>query len=212
MRGVFSGQKTLYIHANRYDQILESINFAFAQQIYNIVLVGASDALQVLDFLKQNNIPVLLQDVHRVPQRPSDDIDLPFKLPAILYRAGILVGLTYQTPFYSSQNLPFYAGTAAAFGLNKEEALQLVTSNTAKILGIDKRTGTIEVGKDANLVVSEGDILDVQTNRILHAFVLGEAIDLDGRQKRLYQSFMKRYEASGDLDPDTREQLDRAEK
>jgi imidazolonepropionase-like amidohydrolase len=107
-------------------------------------------------------------------------------------KEGILVGLTYTKQAYP--NLPFAAGQTAAYGLTKEEALQTVTLNSAKILGIDDKTGSLEVGKDANIVVSTGDILDMATNNIEFAFIMGRNINLDNEHKQLYRRFKSKYE------------------
>jgi imidazolonepropionase-like amidohydrolase len=91
------------------------------------------------------------------------------------------------------RNLPFFAGTAAAYGLDKEEALKMITANTAKLLGIDDRLGSLTVGKDATLFVSEGDALDFRTNILSHAFISGKQVTLDNKQQELYQRFSKKY-------------------
>jgi imidazolonepropionase-like amidohydrolase len=108
-------------------------------------------------------------------------------------KEGILVGLTYSKQAYG--NLPFAAGQTAAYGLTKEEALQTITLNNAKILGIDDKTGSLEVGKDANIVVSTGDILDMATNNIEYAFITGRSINLDNKHKQLYRRFQAKYES-----------------
>jgi hypothetical protein len=133
------------------------------------------------------------QRLHRLPSREEEDVDMPYKLPALLHKAGILVGLAYGEGPMQLRNLPFVAGNAAGYGLTKEEALMLVTANNAKILGIDDRTGTLAVGKDANLVVSTGDLLDMRTNDVTHAFVGGRLISLDNKHKRLYGRFNAKY-------------------
>ena len=92
-----------------------------------------------------------------------------------------------------SRNLPFLAGTTVAYGLSTEQALQLITQNAAKILGIDNRTGTLEVGKDANIIVSEGDILDMRSSKIEMAFIKGKRINLNGKQQILYDRFKRKY-------------------
>ena len=117
---------------------------------------------------------------------------MPFKLAALFKNEGILVGLTYSAQAYG--NLPFAAGQTVAYGLSKEEALQTVTLNNARILGIDDRTGSIEVGKDANIVVSTGDILDMATNNIEYAFITGRNISLDNKHKQLYRRFQAKYD------------------
>ena len=93
-----------------------------------------------------------------------------------------------------TRNLPFYAGTAAAYGLDKEEALKLITLNAAKILGIDDIVGSIELGKDATLFISEGDALDMRTNDIKTAFIQGRLVDVNNHQKKLYKKYSEKYE------------------
>jgi len=160
---------------------------------YKMVLAGADEsAWAVKDFLKDNNIPVLLSNTQSLPKYEYSDIRLPFKLAAMFKNEGILVGLTYSKQAYS--NLPFVAGQTVAYGLTREEALQTVTLNTAKILGIDDLTGSLELGKDANIVVSTGDILDMLTNNIEYAFITGRNIVLDDKHKKLYRRFQAKYE------------------
>jgi imidazolonepropionase-like amidohydrolase len=107
-------------------------------------------------------------------------------------KEGITVGISYQNQAYG-YNLPFVAGQTVAYGLTKEEALQTVTLNNARILGIDDLTGSLEAGKDANIVVSSGDILDMMTNNIEYAFISGRNIDLDNKHKQLYRRFQEKY-------------------
>lgn len=192
MKGVISGEQRLFIHADARDEILESITLAKRMGIPNIVLVGARDAYYCTSFIKEHNVPILLDMVHRLPSREDEDVDLSYKLPGLLHNQGIKVGLTYPS-LQSSRNLPFFAGTAVAYGLDKEEALKLVTSNTADILGIGTMTGTISEGKDANLVVSEGDLLDMRTSKVQHAFIKGREIELEGKQQLLYDRFKRKY-------------------
>lgn len=192
MKGVISGAQRLFIHADARDEILESVTLAKRMGIPNIVLVGARDAYYCTSFIKEHNVPILLDMVHRLPSREDEDVDLSYKLPGLLHNQGIKVGLTYPS-LQSSRNLPFFAGTAVAYGLDKEEALKLVTSNTADILGIGTMTGTISEGKDANLVVSEGDLLDMRTSKVQHAFIKGREIELEGKQQLLYDRFKRRY-------------------
>ncbi len=95
----------------------------------------------------------------------------------------------------NARNIPFLAGTAAAYGLSKEEALQSITGNTAKILGIDSFCGTLEEGKDATLFISSGDALDMMTNNVEAAWIQGRSMSLDNAQKRLYEKYKAKYEA-----------------
>src|SRR5690606_25639553 len=121
--------------------------------------------------------------------------DLPFKMAKILTDMGILVGLENAGDMerMNTRNLPFLAGTCAAYGLSKEQALQLITGNTARLLGIDASCGTLETGKDATLFISEGDALDMRTNLLTHAFIQGRQIGLDSHQTRLFEKYKKKY-------------------
>lgn len=193
MKGVFNGEKRLYLSANRTEQIVAGIQSLKKLGVAQLVLVGGADAWYVRELIKENNIPVLLADLHRMPNRAEDEIDLPYRLPAMLQEQGILVGLTYSE-LRSARNLPFYAGTAAAYGVSKEDALAMVTANTAKILGIEHQTGTLATGKDANIVISTGDLLDMRTNNIVYSFIQGREVDLIALQQRLYQKYRAKYE------------------
>ena len=197
LKGVFAGEKKLYIHVNGAKEILESLQTVIGMGIEEPVIVGGADAYYVKDYLVENKIPVLLGDIHRLPVRPEEDVDMPFKLPYLLQKEGILVGLAYRRGLQNSRNLPFYAGTSVAYGMSKEEALAMITLNTAKILGIDATLGSLETGKDANIIVSEGDILDMRSSQVSMAFILGKTINLDGKQQLLYERFKEKYEKQG---------------
>jgi imidazolonepropionase-like amidohydrolase len=193
MKPVLSGEKRFYIHADGKREMIESINLLKRHGLNNIVIVGAKDAFYIMDFLKDQEVPVLLKDIHRLPGRDEEDIDMPFKLPYYLSEKGIKVGLTFGGSLQSTRNLPFYAGTAAAYGLGKEEALKMITSNTAEILGILANTGTLTEGKDANIIVSDGDALDMRSNNIIHAFIIGKKVNLEGRQQILFERYKEKY-------------------
>ncbi|MCS6820521.1 MAG: amidohydrolase family protein [Microscillaceae bacterium] len=194
MKGLFDGSKRLYIHVNFSREIVESIQFAQKMKIKKIVVVGGRDALQVADFLRDNQIPVLLERVHRLPSYEEEGVFNPYQLPMLLKKAGILVGLTYDSnePM-GSRNLPFLAGTAAAYGLSKEDALMTITLNTAQILGIDQKVGSLEKGKHATLFVSSGDALDMRTNIVEVAFIQGKQILLEDKQKYLFRMYQEKY-------------------
>ena len=196
MRGVFNGEKTLYVHANYIKEITESINFSKKYKVAKMVLVGGYDSWMATDMLKENNVAVILKRVHSLPQRQEDDVYLPYKLPHMLHDAGVLFCLDNSGEMEAMQtrNLPFYAGTAAAYGLDKEEALKLITLNTAKILGIDDMVGSLEVGKSATLFISQGDALDMRTNTVTTAFIQGRLVDVNNHQKKLFKKYSDKYE------------------
>ncbi len=196
---VFSGEKTIFMFANSPKQIIDGIQTLKEAGIPEIVLTGGDQVWEVKELLKENSIPVLLDNVHRRPSRDDEDVDLPYRLAGMLDAEGILVGLTSSSGDVSSaRNLPFYAGTVAAYGLDKEDALKMITSNSAKILGIDHKTGTLEVGKDANIVISEGDILDMRTNDVNYSFIQGREVQLEALQQRLYNKFKEKYESQAE--------------
>jgi imidazolonepropionase-like amidohydrolase len=198
MQGVFNGSKKLFIHVDDEKGITDAIAFSQDHGVKNIVVVGGYEAYKVTDLLKKHNVPVLAQRTHKTPEREDDDYDFPYKLAKLLVDAGVLVGLenSGQMERANARNLPFQAGTVAAHGLDKEEALKLITSNTAKILGIDKQLGTLEVGKDATLFISEGDALDMRTNILTHAFINGRAISLETHQTKLWKRYSNKYKSN----------------
>lgn len=194
-QGLFNGNKKLYIHANAAREITDAISSMKEIGIQHIVLVGGYQANKVIEILKKYQIPVLVRRTHSIPLSVDDDYDFSYKLPKLLTNAGLLVGLenSGQMERMNSRNLPFYAGQVVGQGLDKEKALQLITSNTAKILGIDNNYGTLEVGKSATLFISEGDALDMRTNKLTHAFIDGREISLKTHQTELYKRYMDKY-------------------
>ncbi len=192
VRGLFDGKQKLFIRANEVKQMLLAIDLGKTFG-FKIVLVGAVESLQIASILAENNIPVILDNQHALPTTEDDDIDQLYKLPAQLKQAGVLFAINDANEQSKQRNMSFNAGTAVAYGLEKEEALSAITLNTAKILGIDAITGSIEVGKDANIIISEGDILDMRGNQLSKAFIQGRDISLDNKQKQLYERYKYKY-------------------
>lgn len=195
MQGLFDGSKKLFIHTNSAQGIQEAVLFAEKFTI-TPVIVGGNDAWMITRFLKDHNVPVIINTLHRLPAREDEDIDQPFKTPAMLQAAGVKWCFSHQGQFggfMEQRNLPFQAGQAVAFGLAYEDAVKGLTGTTAEIMGIAKTAGTIEVGKDATLFISEGDALDMRTNKITKAFIQGRDISLDNKQEMLYRRFQQKY-------------------
>lgn len=194
-KGLFNGEQTLFIHAGEEKQMIDAIQLAKNNGIEKIVIVGGYETHKIGNYLKNNHIGVLLKRVHEMPENDDDDIDLPFKLAKLLTDQGVLVGLENSGSHerMGTRNLPFLAGTCVAYGLGKELALQLITSNTAKILGIDTFCGTLEVGKDATLFISEGDALDMRTNKLTTAFIQGRSISLETHQTKLNDRYKTKF-------------------
>lgn len=193
MEGVFNGTQRLYIQANAEREIMDAIAFAKAMNISKPVLVGGYQSYKVVDELKAANMPVIVQRVQDLPAMDDHDYDLPYRLPKLLADAGVMVALGYDGEYWQARNLPFYAGQVTQFGMSDEEALKMITSNAAKILGIDKTTGTLEQGKDATLFISEGNALDMRGNKISKAYIQGRDISLETHQTELWKRYSEKY-------------------
>ena len=206
MRGLFDGSHCLYVHTNDARAITEAVHFKRDLGIQRMAIVGGYDAYLVADLLRENEVAVMLQSVHSLPRFADDDVDLPFKLPKLLMDEGITVALQVDKRMteMNSRNLPFYAGTARAYGLTDEQAVQALTRNPAQILGIDDQVGTLERNKMATMFLSEGDALDMRTNSLTMAWIEGREIDLDNRQRQLYRKFQTKYGAEVLDRPDLR--------
>jgi imidazolonepropionase-like amidohydrolase len=193
VKGLFEKKQKLYVHANTVKQILVALDFV-KEFGFDVVIVGGSDSWQVADLLKQHNVSVILQQMHSLPTAEDDDVDQPYKTAAMLQKAGVLFAISDDDAQTRGRNLAFNAGTAATYGLSKEEALAAITLNAAKVLGIADKTGSIEIGKDANIVISEGDILDMKSSNVTDAFIQGRKIDLTDKHKQLNERYNKKYE------------------
>ena len=192
-KGLFNRKQKLFVHCDQIKQMIVAIDFV-KEFGFDVVLVGASESWQIADLLKANNIAVILTQEHSLPTTDDDDIDQPYKAASVLQKAGVLFCLNDDDPQNRGRNLMFNAGTAAAYGLGKEGALQAITLNAAKILGVADKTGTLEVGKDANIVISEGDILDMKSSIITDAFIQGRAVAITSKHKQLYDRYKHKYE------------------
>ena len=195
LAGLFDGDKMLYLHADYGKEIIEAVRFAKRLGVQKVAVVGGRDAWMVLDFLKQNDVSVVVSRLHALPRRDADDYDQPYKLPAQLQAAGIRYCLDYEGSQEApgGRNLAFIAGTAAAFGLTKEQALTAITLAPAQLMGIDKAYGSLETGKSATLVLSKGDLLDMRTNNVTYAFIDGRRISLETKQTVLNRKFLTKY-------------------
>ncbi len=207
---VLAGRQTLYLHADGAKEIVEAVRWAKRTGIANPVVVGAEGAAQVLDFLKENKLPVVLGRLHALPRRSDDDVDAPFRLPKLLLDAGIPFCFSYEGDMENpgARNLPFTAGTAVAYGLTPEQALYAMTGGAARILGLPQQGvlatpappsgGTIAsdapTGKlAATLIVSRGDLLDMRTNAVTYAFIQGRQLVLRNKQQQLAEKFGAKY-------------------
>ncbi|PZR25286.1 MAG: amidohydrolase [Citrobacter freundii] len=192
VKNLFNKTQKLYVHASTVRQMLVAIDF-IKEFGFEVVIVGGSESYQIADLLKQHNVSVILQQPHSLPTGEDDDVDQPYKTAAALQKAGVLFAISDDDSQTRGRNLAFNAGTAAAYGLSKEEALAAITLNAAKMLGVSDKTGSIEVGKDANIVISEGDLLDMKSSNVTDAYIQGRKIDLSDKQKQLNDRYNQKY-------------------
>ncbi len=194
MATVVKGELPAFIHANGVQQIEAAVEWATRQEL-DMVLVGGRDAWLVTDLLKKNAIPVIIEATHKLPSRRHSDYDESFKTPLKLYEAGIEFCITsssgsFQTPHL--RNLPYEAATAAAHGLPKDEALKSLTLYPAEILGIADQVGSLDVGKDATFIITDGDPLEVMTN-VEQLYIQGRKVDMSDRHKTLRDKYTEKY-------------------
>jgi len=195
MEQVVLGKLPLFVHANEISQIESAVYWAKRQNI-KIIIVGGKDSWRLVGLLKENNIPVIYTQTFSTPGRRYESFDQSYKTPSILFEEGVKFCISnsespFQTPHI--RNLPYYAAKAASYGLPWDEALRSITLSTAEILGVQKRIGSLSIGKDATLFISDGDILDVRTN-VEMAFINGRSVDLSDHHKDLYNKYQKKYD------------------
>ena len=184
---LFEKEIPLVIWANEIQQIESAVAFAERENL-ELIIGGGYDSWRVRDLLKKRNIPVLCGGVHRTPSRRWEDYDLPFKVPLKLYEAGIPFCIITDGWTSNERNLPYHAAMAAAYGLPKEEALKAITLYPAQIFGVDDRVGSLETGKDATLIVTTGDPLEI-TTQVEQVYINGKAVSMETRHTRLFRKY-----------------------
>jgi imidazolonepropionase-like amidohydrolase len=179
------------VWAREVQQIQAAVAWAEQENI-DLIIGGGHDAWRVADLLKQKNIPVLAGGIHRLPVRRFEAYDEPFLLPNKLHAAGIRFAIISEEEAPHERNLPYNASHAAAYGLPKDEALKAITLYPAQIFGIADKVGSLEIGKDATLIVTTGDPLEIMTN-VEMEFIQGRKIDLTSRHTMLYEKYREKY-------------------
>ncbi|MBK56902.1 MAG: amidohydrolase [Flavobacteriaceae bacterium] len=194
MKNLFNGTQTLYLHAKDQRQIVDGVSFFKSLGINKIVVIGGDEALQITEFLKKNNVSVIASHPHRLPSNEDSDVKEAFKLANILVSNGINMSIDVRGGMErpNTRNLPFFAGSFVGNGLDYNSAIQSLTINPARILGIEKDYGSLEVGKSATFFVSKGDALDMKTNILHHAFVDGRELELSNHQTKLRDKYLEK--------------------
>ncbi len=191
LRPVLNREIPVIVAASELTEIQSAIAWAEKEQV-EVVIAGGRDAWRVAEILKSKDIPVLLTNIHSGPPRRWEPYDLVFSLPEKLRAAGVRFCISGDYDASNARNLPHHAATAAAYGLPADEALKAITLYPAQILRLDDAVGSLEVGKDATLIVSSGDILDL-SSRVERVFIQGKKIDLRDKHKQLYNKYKEKY-------------------
>ncbi|HKO05793.1 MAG TPA: amidohydrolase family protein [Candidatus Acidoferrales bacterium] len=186
---VLKGELPLLVLADRAHEIRGAVEFCDKQKVRMIVGSGA-EALKVKDLLKQKNIPVIMGRTMRLSQNEDDPYDKFFTMPGDLQKAGIRFALaSYDVEFV--RRLPQQAGNAVAYGLSHDDGLKAITLYPAQILGLDKDLGTLETGKIANIMITNGDPLELRTE-VKYLYIAGKPTSTDNKHKQLYEKYSKR--------------------
>ncbi|MEX0811679.1 MAG: amidohydrolase [Chitinophagales bacterium] len=190
MRPLFEGEHKLFVHVNSARTILEVLEFKKEFKL-NLVLVEAKEAWRIADLIAESATPVVLGNLHSLPEYRSDDVDQVYRNATILQDAGVFFALSLAGS-WEVRNLPFIAGTAVAYGLDYESAIAAISGNAAKISGVDN-LGILAQGNRATLLISNGDVLEMKESTIEMAFIDGEKIDLENRHTALSKKFRTKY-------------------
>ena len=198
MLPVLRREVSVFMHASEVRQIESAVEWANRQNV-KMVIVGGYDAWRVADLLKKYEIPVIYETVNSLPRRRWEDFDTPFTGPAKLYEAGVKYCISMGTGGASNhRNTPYEASKAASYGLPKDEALKSVTLYAAEVLGIADKAGSLEKGKDATLMITDGDPLEI-TTQVTQVYIQGKKIDMSDRHKILYDKYKEKYRQLGKI-------------
>ncbi len=192
---VLEGRVPVMVESDDIQQIQAVVAFAETEKI-KIIIRGGYDAPLCADLLKKNDIPVIVDGIHRLPTRDDEAYDTPFTVPDRLRSAGGRFCITGGGGASNVRNLPYHAATAASFGLPRDEALKAITLYPAQILGVEDHLGSLAVGKDATLFVADGDILEIPSH-VERAYIDGRTIDLSDKQKVLWEKYKEKYRRIG---------------
>jgi len=189
---VLEKKEPVIVTADEMSQIEAAVSWAEDADV-KLIIAGGNDAWRVADLLKKKNIPVISDGTHRTPSRSYEAYDTPFLLPKKLFDAGIQFCISADEGGDGNyRNLPYQVATAVAHGLPYNEGLKAMTLYPAQIFGVDNRIGTLEVGKDATLIVTNGDILDIRSN-VEMEFIEGKKVDLSSRHTMLWEKYKEKY-------------------
>jgi imidazolonepropionase-like amidohydrolase len=186
------GERPIVLTVSDARSIREAVAFAERMK-WKVILSGCAEGWKVAKLLAEKKVPCLVGPVLAAPRQSHEPYDTAFHNATVLWKSG--VRFAFRTSESSNvRNLPYHAGMAAAFGLPREEALRAVTLSPAEILGVADQLGSLDVGKRADVVVADGDLLEIRTH-VKHLFIGGSEVPLDTKHTRLYETYKKRLAA-----------------
>ncbi len=193
MLPVVEGKTPMLVQANSTKQIQTAIAFSKQYQL-KLILMGGADAMHCANLIKEAKVPVVVSSVYRLPVRHDAPYDSAYTLPSQLQEAGILYSIASVGEFGASgvRNLPYHAATAAAYGLTEDQAVRAITLSPAEIFGVSDRIGSISVGKDATLILADGNILETPT-QVTKAYIQGRLVDLTSKHTQLNEKYKAKY-------------------
>jgi len=186
---VLKGERPVVVIAQWAPDIRAAVRFASEQRL-NYVLFSTGEVWKVLDFLKENNVRVILGPLQRLPETEDAAVDIVYRTPALLHERGIPFAIATGDSA-DSRNLPYEAGTAVGYGLPYDAALRAITLTPAEFFGISGELGSIQPGKKANLVLVRGDILDY-SGEVKQLWINGKSVSLESKHSRLYEKYKNR--------------------
>ncbi len=186
---VLKGELPCFVRASTALAIQAAVRWAEEEKV-RLVIVGGTEAWKVADLLREKGVPVILEGVHNMPTSEDSPYDQPFTVAKQLHEKGVLFCIGSRDAS-NVRNLPYHVATAVAYGLPYEEGLKAITLYPARILGLEHRLGTIEPGKDANLMLTTGDPLDIRT-QVVQVWIGGRPIEMTSKHIRLYERYRKR--------------------
>lgn len=190
MLGLFDQTSTLFVHADDQRQLEQALDFA-AEYGFKLVLMGARDAWRMTDRLAAADVTVVYGAPYGLPTRHDEPYDQAYATPGQLAAAGVDFAISYPG-YWDIRNLAFAAGNAVAYGLDREQALAAITIKPAEVMGVADKLGSLEVGKQASLVVSGGDIMDQLGQDVSMLFIDGRLVDLNNRHNQLYKKYSQK--------------------
>ena len=192
---VIKGQLPVYVNANKYREIMDAIQWSKDEGL-DMTLIAGGDAWRAADAIEEADIGVIVNQVNSLPRRRWESYDTFFTNVLKLHQSGIRFAIAFGGggPLSSNErNLPYEAAKAVGHGLPKSEALKAITLYPARLLGVDDRIGSLEEGKHATLIITDGDPLDIRT-QVSGAFIQGRKVNLSSRHTQLYEKYQKKYE------------------